>query len=80
MDTCICTAESLHCLPETITTLLIGYTPVQNKNFKKKKEKESVKEHLLSGRYVPGTILSVEVHACSVIQLCLILCDLTDSK
>ena len=27
MDTCICTAESLCCPPETITTLLIGYTP-----------------------------------------------------
>ena len=25
MDTCVCMAESLHCLPETITTLLIGY-------------------------------------------------------
>ena len=31
MDTCICMAESLCCLPETITTLLIGYSPVQNK-------------------------------------------------
>ena len=31
MDTCICMAESLHCLPETITTLLISYTPMQNK-------------------------------------------------
>ena len=30
-------AESLHCSPETITTLLIGYTPTQNKKFKKKK-------------------------------------------
>ena len=28
-------AESLHCLPETITTLLIDYTPRQNKTFKK---------------------------------------------
>ena len=37
MDTCICMAESLHCSPETITTLLIGYTPTQNKKFKKKK-------------------------------------------
>ena len=27
-DTCICTAESLCCAPETITTLLIGYTPI----------------------------------------------------
>ena len=28
-DACICTAESLHCPPETITTLLIGSTPIQ---------------------------------------------------
>ena len=32
MDTCICMAESLCSSPETITTLLIGYTPTQNKN------------------------------------------------
>ena len=25
IDTCICMAESLYCLPETVTTLLIGY-------------------------------------------------------
>ena len=29
MDTCICMAESLRCSPETLTTLLIGYTAVQ---------------------------------------------------
>ena len=40
MDTCICMAESLHCLPETITTLLIGYTPIQNALDVKKKKKE----------------------------------------
>jgi len=28
MDSCVCTAESLHCSPESITTLLISYTPV----------------------------------------------------
>ena len=27
-DTCICMAESFCCVPETITTLLIGYTPI----------------------------------------------------
>ena len=34
-DTCICIrmAESLLCSPETITTLLTGYTPIQNKKF-----------------------------------------------
>ena len=26
----ICMAESLHCSPETIITLLTGYTPIQN--------------------------------------------------
>ena len=35
MDTCICMAESLHCSRETITTLLIDYTPIQNKKLKK---------------------------------------------
>ena len=33
MDTCIYMAESLCCSSETTTTLLIGYTPIQNKMF-----------------------------------------------
>ena len=37
MDTCMCMAESLCCPLATITTLLLGYTPVQNKKLKKKK-------------------------------------------
>ena len=28
METCICMAESLCCPPETVTTLLIGSTPI----------------------------------------------------
>ena len=35
MDTCICVAESLCCSPENITTLLIAYSSIQNKKFKK---------------------------------------------
>ena len=31
MDTCVCMAESLHCSPETVTRLLIGYTPKPEK-------------------------------------------------
>jgi hypothetical protein len=50
MDTCIyvCLKDTLHCSPETITTLLIGSIPIQNKKFKKypdnkeKKKKEYV--------------------------------------
>ena len=38
MDTCICMAKSLGCSPETFTTLLNGYTPVQNKKLLKKKQ------------------------------------------
>ena len=35
VDTCIHMAESLCCSPETITTLLIGYTAIQLENNKK---------------------------------------------
>ena len=31
-------AESLCCSPETVTTLLVSYTPIQNKNFFKRKK------------------------------------------
>ena len=42
MDTCICVAEPLCCSAEIITTLLIAYTPVQNKKvFKKRIHKAS---------------------------------------
>ena len=41
MDTCICKAESLHCSPEAITMLLISYTSIENKKFRKKKKKEN---------------------------------------
>ena len=40
MDTCICTAVSLRCSLETTTTLLIGYTPIQDVFGVKKKEKK----------------------------------------
>ena len=32
--------ESLCCPPETITTLLIGYTPIQNKSLKKQQQQQ----------------------------------------
>ena len=39
MDTCICMAESLPYSPETTTTLLVSYIPIQNKKFKVEKKK-----------------------------------------
>ena len=36
MGRCVCVAESLCCPLATLTTLLIGYTPKQNKKFSKK--------------------------------------------
>ena len=44
MDTCICLAESLCCPPETVTTLLIGYIPIQNNKFFKRKKMLSIKK------------------------------------
>ena len=35
MDTWICMADSLWYSPETVTALLIGYAPIQNKKLKK---------------------------------------------
>ena len=45
MYTCICMAEFLHCSPETTTTLLIGYTPKQNKKLKVWGKKKSHLSH-----------------------------------
>ena len=45
MDTDACIAESLCCPPESITTLLAGYTPGQRKSLKKKKKEEEVLKH-----------------------------------
>ena len=39
MDTCVSTAENLCCSPETTSTLLTGYTPIQNTKFHVKKKK-----------------------------------------
>ena len=46
MNTYICIAESLCSLPETITTLLTGYTPIQNKKYKYKTNKQA--KHLFA--------------------------------
>ena len=43
MDTFICMAESLCCPPETIMTLLTGYTPIENKKFKKMMQPQNEK-------------------------------------
>ena len=37
MDTCVCMAESHGCSLETITTLLISYTPYKIKSLEKNK-------------------------------------------
>jgi len=39
---CICTAESLCCSPETITTLLIRYALIQNKKLLEKRGKRDL--------------------------------------
>ena len=43
VNTCICMAEPLYCSLETVTTLSISYTPIQNKKLKKESEKTTQK-------------------------------------
>ena len=45
MDTCVCMAESLCCPLETITALLISYTPTQNVFGVKKKKAFTLKKN-----------------------------------
>ena len=47
MGASTCVAESLHCSPETITTLSISYIPIQNKKFKA--EKQTTKQKIYTG-------------------------------
>ena len=50
-DTLISMAESLHCWLDSITTLLIGHTPIQNRKFFKikilrvTKEEDSIEKY-----------------------------------
>ena len=55
----MCMAESLHCSPKAITTLLIGHTPIQNKiflNLKKKIDKRHGEGVEFPGRPVVRTL------------------------
>ena len=58
MDTCIHMAESLHCSPQTRTTLIINYTPIQNEKLNKvgeKKKTKSIPLHLgLNPNFLPN--------------------------
>ena len=67
MEACTCTAESLCCPPETITTLLIGYTPIQNALGVKKKKRISL--------FVKICGYNMCVHD-RLLQSCVTLCNL----
>ena len=41
MDTCVCMTESLCCPSETVKTLLLDYTPTQNKKLTKELKTET---------------------------------------
>ena len=57
MDSYLCMAESLCCSPKAVTTLLTGYTPVQNK--KLKKNPSLTFSYLLSIRLKVNALLKV---------------------
>ena len=53
MDTYTCIAESVGCSPETGTTFLIGYAPIQNAFGVKKKKKR--KKNVVMGSRIYHT-------------------------
>ena len=57
MDTHICMAESLPYSPETITTLLISYNPIQNNKLVKREEYSGVLTHYLGASHLGVFIL-----------------------
>jgi len=59
----ICRTESLHCSPETTTTLLIIYTPIQNKKFKVWKKSGMDKEW-----HSQGMLLKCKAHFPTISQ------------
>ena len=50
-------AESLCCPLETITTLLLGYSPIQNKKLKKKKSYPALKKYKALGKHRSGLVI-----------------------
>ena len=52
MDTCIYMAESLCCSPDTITTLLIRYTPIKTLLVLKRKRMSSTLVYLYTGKNI----------------------------
>ena len=69
MDTCICMAESLHCSPETITVLLITYTPIENKKCNLKKFLKTI-IFLLNPVYSLAKPTKVVNRQCIPVRLC----------
>ena len=72
---CICMAKSLCCIPETSTTLLVGYTPVKNKKVKKKKPKKLTREKKNQSVNSEGEIRIFSSGVSSVAQSCPTLCN-----
>ena len=68
MDTWTCMVESLCCSPETITTLLISYTPIRNKMFKKQNKMQ--KKILMSSRKNKTLVYNTGSHTlvCAVLS------------
>ena len=68
---CICIAKSLHCPSEAITTLLISYTPIQNKEFGRKEAAElglpKLSKHLYASQGV-GSLRSRSLFNGRVLQ------------
>ena len=69
----MCMAESLHCPPECITKLLIGYTPIQNKKvffFFLKRQSQMTPPPKAQLLYSPNILIHVRVLICMYTGVC----------
>ena len=64
---CICMAESLCYPPETITTMLTGYNPIQNKKLKKKKTTQQKQNKNIRALFLHAILLDLPYEWASLI-------------
>ena len=83
MSTCTCMAESVCYPPETITTLLISYTPIKNKKFKRNIEislSQLSRRHLLYKCPVISIIIKTLYNLSHLVFIGPLACEKQDLK
>ena len=74
MDTCVCMAESLYFSPETITTLLIGYTPIRKKKSSGSRQSRVLSFTVSEMQPIPSQVRGQVSQEPLLFKICMYLC------